>query len=368
MKKPIKILIDCHVFDEQYQGICSYIENLYNAIFKLNERDYQFYLVAHDIENLKIIFNQPEREHLFFIKYKFKNKLVRLGFELPKIIWEKKIDIAHFQYIVPPIKLCKYINTIHDLLFWEYPSYFSKKYRWSKYLLFKYSAFLSDHIFTVSEFSKRSIQHNFKISECNISVNPNIINPIYFETYSKQESVQYIDTKYGHRDYWLYVSRIEKRKNHDLLIDYFKKKNLNKKLLFIGRNEWKSDLWNQNVNKSNTNIHHIENISIQDLIHFYRVSNLFLYPSYFEGFGIPPLEAAASCIPTVCSDTSAMSDFDFLHKTTFNPFEIDQLDLAIKIALNQSTEELKEIKQSIEKKYTSMFIATEFLDNLKVNV
>ena len=70
---------------------------------------------------------------------RFKNRIIRLLFEYPIIILNKRIHLAHFQYIVPPIKFCKYVNTIHDILFCDNTGFFPWKYRVKNFTFLKMS-------------------------------------------------------------------------------------------------------------------------------------------------------------------------------------------------------------------------------------
>src|SRR5690606_19193535 len=84
------------------------------------------------------------------IKFHSKSSYLRLGVELPYIIKSKNIELAHFQYIVPPIKYCKYLVTTHDILFCDFPHDFSSFYKKKNSFLFKRSIMKSDIITTVS--------------------------------------------------------------------------------------------------------------------------------------------------------------------------------------------------------------------------
>jgi hypothetical protein len=96
----IKIFVDCHVFDNGFQGTRTYIQGLYQELAK--DENILFYFAANDIENLESVFGA--KKNIKFLKYTFKNKFLRLLLNIPYLIIRNKIDFAHFQYIVPPIK------------------------------------------------------------------------------------------------------------------------------------------------------------------------------------------------------------------------------------------------------------------------
>ena len=212
MKK--KILIDCHKFDDKFEGIRTFIKGVYLVFGEIN-KEYDIYLVASDIENLKEEFK--DLHGAYFIKLRFTNNIMRLLFEMPYIIYKFKIDYAHFQYVVPPIKLCKYIVTCHDILFNDYPQYFTLYYRYIKNFMYKYSIKRSEIVTTVSNYSKVSIERIFKIKKDRIIVTPNAISEDFRQKIDKEISIEYINLKYGIKNYLIYVSRIEPRKNHQNL-------------------------------------------------------------------------------------------------------------------------------------------------------
>ena len=213
--KPIKIFVDCHVFDYGFQGTRTYIQGLYLELLK--DKSKSFYFAAGNISNLKTIFGEADNIH--YLEYTSKNKYYRLLIDIPRLIRKNKIDFAHFQYIIPPIKYCKYINTIHDVLFLDFPQYFPLSYRLKNKFLFKWSAKKSDIVLTVSSFSKNQIEKHFKINT--IAITPNAVDPVYFEQYDKTAIKYKVKDKYNVDKYWIYISRWEPRKNHHTILEVF---------------------------------------------------------------------------------------------------------------------------------------------------
>src|SRR5688572_25067756 len=128
---PVKLFVDAHVFDKEYQGTRTYIKELY-TILSENPK-LQIYMGAYDIENLKN--NFPPAANIIYIKYNTRSAFSRLLYSIPSLLAKYGIEYAHFQYILPPVKKCRYIVTIHDVIFNEYPGEFSFPYRVSKKLL-----------------------------------------------------------------------------------------------------------------------------------------------------------------------------------------------------------------------------------------
>ena len=231
--KRIKLLVDAHVFDKGFQGTTSFIEGVYQELVK--KENLEIYLAAYDIENLKQYFSDPRFQ---FIPLKSKNRYQRLLFEFPSIIKRHQIDYAHFQYIVPPIKHCRYIVTIHDLLFKDFPENFSPAYRLQKDFLFKGAVRKADILTTVSNYSASSLERHYKVAREKILITPNAVPSLFFRHVDKAQSRSMIWDEHKITNFILYVARIEPRKNHELLIRAFRdlqwyQKDLH--LVFIGQ-------------------------------------------------------------------------------------------------------------------------------------
>jgi glycosyltransferase involved in cell wall biosynthesis len=348
MNNPINIFVDCHIFDKNYQGTTTYIKGIYQEY--IHDKNKHFFLAASNIENLKKVFgNQP---NVTYLQLKSKNKFVRLLFEIPKILKVNKIDYAHFQYIAPPIKKCKYIVTIHDVLFLEYPQYFPYLYKIKNKFLFYWSAKHADIVCTVSEFSKQKIKHYFNV---NSIITPNAVDPVFYEKYDKKIVQEQVKNQFKIENYWIFVSRWEPRKNHLNLVkvfvenEYYKEYNL----LFIGDKDIPNKLYDDYFDCLPAEVQSkiiIKNkVNFHDLLLLLRGATLSVYPSFAEGFGIPPLESIAAQIPTVCSNTTAMADFDFLAGATFDPKNLSEMNQIIHITLN--TEFDISLVEKVKQKY-----------------
>lgn len=324
----IRIFADLHVFDYEFQGTRTFLREIY--LLMAEREDIELFLAANDVENLQRIF--PQRANIHFIAYRYHSSLIRLAWELPMLLKKHAIDYAHFQYICPLVKNCRFIVTLHDVIFSEYPDEFSIGYRIMKKFLYKRSAHMADIITTVSEYSKRSIRSFLGVPpEMPIHVVPNGVGPAFFAPYDRQRSRDYISAKYGVKKHILYVSRIEPRKNHAFLLQAYLQLELYRKgyhLVMLGKQSLRvpqlDDLLNSLPPDVRKFIFMDDRVGDADLIEFYRSAEVFVYPSRAEGFGIPPLEAAALRIPVICSNASAMEQFTF-----FGEYHIDPLDMAL---------------------------------------
>lgn len=367
MNREIRIFVDCHVFDGGFQGTRSYIKGLYTELVKDSSK--HFFLAAHDTGKLKEEFG--ERPNITFVKYRSQNKIFRLLIETPRLIKTHRIHFAHFQYRVPPIKFCKYIVTTHDVLFEDFPQYFPRMNRYSSLLTYKYSARMSEIVLTVSEYSKQEIAQYLGVK--NAVITPNGIEEIFFEDFNKEAVRKQVEQEFGIGPYIIYISRREPRKNQHLLMKYFVDLKLYEQmhLVLIGHETFKNaelesfyDSLNLSVRKK---IVLIDYVGFDKMLMLLRGAKASVYPSIAEGFGIPPLEAVAAKIPTICSNQTAMADFDFFGDDFFNPFdesEFKQKLLRVATQMNEE-DELNHRRQVVRDRYNWQNAAAIFNEQIK---
>lgn len=367
--KKIKIFVDCHVFDGGFQGTRTYIQGIYKEFIK--DKNYEFYFAASNTENLRNIFGLYE--NVFFIKYSYKNKFLRLLIDIPKILRKEKIDYAHFQYIVPPFKKAKYIVTTHDVLFIDFPVYFSFLNRLKNTFLYKCAIKMADIKLTVSHYSKQKIEKHFNTDEFKIT--PNAIDLVFFEEYDKKEIIRKIEEKYALKNYIIYVSRWEPRKNHELILKAYIDLKLYESynLLFIGDTTAENKIYNDIFNRISDNeikskILCLQKLDFESMIMLLRGAKVSVYPSFAEGFGIPPLESVAAKVPTISSNQTAMSDFDFMADFLFNPHNYDEFKIKIKTIINTDQDEnkLNSLSNCVKNNYnwfSSMSVLKECIQN-----
>lgn len=356
-EKLIRIFVDAHVFDSEFQGTRTFIKEIYLLLAK--KPGLLIFLAATDIENLKLEF--PDHTNIRFVKIKSGGSARRLLLELPALHRRLNIDIAHYQYVAPPVKNTRYLITTHDVIFNDYPDEFSWVYRVSRNLLFGFSAKQADILTTVSEYSKKAIGSHLSIGKQTIHVIPNGVHPRFFEDYDQEKSRNYIVEKFGVSRYLLYVSRFEPRKNHILLLQTFLDLKLAEKghcLVLLGHKSLQvtnfQTMYDSLSPEIKSRIFISSEVTNSDLLEFYRGASVFVYPSKAEGFGIPPLEAAALKIPVLCSNTSAMKEFTFFGENHFDPNNVGQFKSRLKEVTEKGVEELtlKQISGIIAEKYS----------------
>jgi glycosyltransferase involved in cell wall biosynthesis len=324
----IKIFVDAHVFDGGYQGTRTFIRELYAELCR--HSDLEIFLAAADTHNLQQHF--PQAANITLLRYRSRNPVTRLLLEIPALIRCYGIHYAHFQYIAPPLKNCRFIITTHDVLFQEYPREFPLPYRLIRKWLYRLSAARADLLTTVSPYSRRSIERFLGIESGAIHIIPNGVHPQYFQPHDKEAARAYVADRYGIQNFILLTGRIEPRKNHAALLRAFAELKLHTKgysLVFVGHKSLPvpelDHLLYRLPPEVKDQLYFFSALPQDDLLQFYRAATLFVYPSKGEGFGIPPLEAAATGTPVICSNTTAMSAYSFFGESHLDPLDYGAL-------------------------------------------
>ena len=229
------------------------------------------------------------------------------------------------------------IVTLHDIAFEIYPQSFSKSFLLVYKFLIPRIVKSCKHVITVSEFSKNEICSNYKIDRGSVSIIPNAVNDIFHHIHENNENKS---------KYFLAVSSLNIRKNFFSVLKAFKIFNEKRKdynLFVIGDVNSKSfskiDLSEYLTMSS---IHFLGRVSDDELIKYYSNAVGFLYPSLYEGFGIPPLEAQKCECPVLCSDIPVLNEVCKDSVVYCNPLDI--FDIANKMELLINKQEDLRIK------------------------
>lgn len=265
-------------------------------------------------------------------------------FSLPFYFINKKKYLLINLSGLGPLLLKKQIFTVHDMSYWRHPEWFSKKYYYFYKILQPFLARRALHILTISEFSKKEILDCFKISESKISV-------IYCAASQNNVEKGGQDESKGHSDYILAVSSIEPRKNFQRLLTAFNQIDTNIKLLIIGES---NNTFRQIKLDTSDRVVFLGRVSDEELKSYYSKALLFVYPSVYEGFGLPPLEALVMGCPSVVSDIEVFHEVFGNSVGYFNPYEVDDIAKCINHVINlpEYRKQLIDHSSSVINKYT----------------
>ena len=239
-------------------------------------------------------------------------------FALPMDLRREGAELFHApHYVLPPLTPCRAVVTIHDCIHLRFPQYLPSRlgYAYARGQMWA-ATHQAARIITVSEASKRDILRYCRVPESRIDVIYNAIDDRFWQEPTADE-VMRVRERYRLNDpFVLYAGNIKPHKNLERLIDAFHLMRQsgahlgNVQLLIIGDEISKYASLRRAVHrhKLHKHVRFFGFVSDQTLAALYRLADVFVFPSLYEGFGLPPLEAMASGCPVITSNVSSLPE------------------------------------------------------------
>lgn len=253
---------------------------------------------------------------------------------------KERIDIFHGLSNELPLNIheshIKSIVTIHDLIFLRYPQYYQSIDRKIYTYKFRKACENADKIIAISECTKRDIIEFFGIPDDKIEVVYQGCDPI-FEYSASNEKKEEVRSKYQlPAKYILNVGSIEDRKNALLIVQSLPQLPQDIDLVIVGRHTPYTEKIKEFASEHNltSRVHIIHNVPFGDLPAIYQLAEVFAYPSYFEGFGIPIIEALHSKIPVIAATGSCLEEAGGPDSIYINPDSVNEASRALKELLS----------------------------------
>jgi glycosyltransferase involved in cell wall biosynthesis len=353
-------------------GLGNYSRDLVRGILEqAKENDYFLYTTGGEIDlKTKFLKDHPNAEIVYpsglYKKMKSYWRSVKLERELIKNGVEVYHGLSHEIPRKNKLSKIKYVVTIHDLIFLRFPENYNRIDRKIYKKKVEYACKTADKIIAISEQTKRDLMEVLNVPENKIEV-------IYqscatsFHHISDYRYRDLIKNKYNlPENYILYVGTIEKRKNLATLIEAIGKSNTKLPLVAVGKQTDYTKEVMAMVDKYNlgNQVALLQNVSFLDLPSIYQSANLFVYPSFFEGFGIPVLEALYSKTPVIAAIGSCLEEAGGPNSIYIDPKNSDELASAIdRVIENPELQlEMKEKGFEYAQNFTSENQAKEVLE------
>lgn len=231
------------------------------------------------------------------------------------------------------------VITFHDLSFVHHPDFFLGRQRFWHWLQnCRKQALRAEKIIAVSEFTKQDLVDFFGIKEEKIKVVYSGVDPIFKKLLPHDSGLAEFKKRHGFNQlYMLYLGTVEPRKNVLSIIKVFnalKEKNAFFKdweLVLAGNLGWlyKDVLKEAAKSRHSSQIRFLGGVSSADRLYLYNAAQVFLYPSFFEGFGFPPLEAQACGVPVVASNRTSLPEILKESAVLVDPWKLDEIYQAI---------------------------------------
>ncbi|MEH2206046.1 MAG: glycosyltransferase family 1 protein [Nostoc sp.] len=323
----LKIVVDATPVDSKPSGVGFYVANLICALDVL-QKDENFQLGVVYQPGLKNwlqgdfsfpkLFKHSSQQYVLPLPVRISDLLLALEFKPSLSYFEKYFgfpDILHgTNYSVYPCKNSLKVMNIYDLTFIRYPHYIDSVVKTYSEKV-KRCLQWTDLVLTISESSKKDIIEYLQVDPKKVYVTP--LASRYYPNYLSEEIAQELEKKASYdfsKPYLLFVSTIEPRKNINTIITAFnflkEKYKIEHQLILIGKKGWNyKPIFAAIENSPWANqIHHLNYLSNELVALFYSKADVFVYPSHYEGFGLPVLEAMTLGAPVIGSNTSSIPE------------------------------------------------------------
>lgn len=320
-------------------GIGTYVTNLVRGLSRL-DHDHEYRLICNPADEG---FVQSLGKNFQAVPDVAGNYSVREQFAIPLDLWRAKVDLFHApHYVLPPLVPNKCVVTIHDCIHLRFPQYLPNRiaHLYAQYFMAS-AAKKAKRILTVSDASKRDIIHFLRTPADKIDV---VYNGFDERLTATSEDVARVRDRFQlDAPFVLYAGNIKPHKNVDRLIEAFAKLRArglgHVNLLIIGDEISKYSGLRRLVHRHQIRqqVRFLGFVSTDTLAALYRLASAFVFPSLYEGFGLPPLEAMASGTPVITSNTSSLPEVVGDAALLIDPLNADEIaDAMVRVLTDAS--------------------------------
>jgi glycosyltransferase involved in cell wall biosynthesis len=287
----IDVVLDADVLGRQRTGDESYVAALLSELARL---DHGLRLAA--------VTRHPELvpEGVEPVRLDAGSQVLRMSVRLPRLLRRLGPRLAHFQHVVPPGCPRPAVVTIHDLSFERHPELMSRRDRFVFRTMVPRSVRRADRVLAVSEQTRRDLVEHYRISDEKISVTPNGVDPIFSPEGARSDGAPYA----------LFVGTLQPRKDPLAALEALALVPGELRLVLVGPDkgsggEARRTAARLGLNGRVTFTGHVEK---QQLAELYRGAACLVFPSRYEGFGLPVVEAMASGTPVVAAASGSVPE------------------------------------------------------------
>jgi glycosyltransferase involved in cell wall biosynthesis len=331
---PLRIAIDAHSVGTGLAGNESYITNLIEALAEIDNTNRYTLYVTRDEAVERFRNRWPHVSVRLTLPH---TPVVRIPVTLSAELRRRPVDLLHVQYTAPPFAPCPVVATIHDLSFEHLPETFKRRSRVQLRLTVRRTARTATRILVPSEYTRRDIIETYAVATERVDVTP-LAAPAHFAPVRDERELRRVRELYRiEGDYILTVGSIQPRKNLARLVNAYsllrraRSQAKLPKLVLVGNRAW---LYGETLRVIKEQ--GIEALTVltgyvpeTDLPALYSGALCFVYPSYFEGFGLPPLEAMQCGAPVIVGNKTSLPEVVGDAGLLVDPFDVEALAQAL---------------------------------------
>ena len=332
------IAIDAHSVGTGLAGNETYITNLVEALAEIDTVNcYTVYVTKREAVE-RFSHRWP---HVTVRRTLPHTPLIRIPLTLFAELRLRPVDLLHVQFTTP-LAPCPVVATIHDISFEHLPHTFKRRSRMQLHLTVRWTARVASHVVTPSEHARRDIIETYGISPDKISATP-LAAPPHFAPVTDESEIRRVRSLYSiDGDYILSVGSIQPRKNLTRLIAAYAALRRTRpqaklpRLVLVGKRAWLFEETLRTIEEQGiaSDVIFTGYVPESDLPGLYTGALCFVYPSYFEGFGLPPLEAMQCGTPVITGDRTSLPEVVGDAGLMVDPFETSALTSAIALMID----------------------------------
>lgn len=310
----MRIGIDATALPPQPVGAGNYIIQLIRSLAGM-EAVHEFIIFAQPIG--QDLIDLPDKNAVEWVIVDERSSGSRLIWEqlfLPNLVHKAGLNLLHSLHYTRPVRLpCKSVVTFHDMTIFLYPELHTLARRLYFPRMMKFSAGRADELITVSDSTRDDLIRILNIDPLKVTTTHLGVNPGY-KIIDDGDKKKRISEKYSlPENFILYVGLVEPRKNLPVLIESYRRlieNELDYELVIVGRYGWMYEEVLEQVRQLNLEhtVRFLGYVPQEDLPLVYNLASLFVYPTIYEGFGLPALEAMACGVPVITSDVSSLPE------------------------------------------------------------
>jgi len=331
------IAIDAHSVGTQLGGNVTYITSLIEALAEIDKSNqYTLYVTMPEA-----VERYTGRWDNFNVRRTLPHTpLIRIPITLALELRRRPVDLLFVQYTAPLFAPCKVVTTIHDISYEHLPETFNRRSRFQMKLTIRHTARHADHVIASSEYSRQDVIDMYQLRPEKVTAIP-LAAPASYKPVTDQSRLNLIREKYSIKgDFILGVGSIHPRKNLSRLISAYaalvKRRDDVPALILVGKKGWLSDeTFNaKELSGLGDRVRFTGFVPDEDLPPLYSAAKIFVYPSFFEGFGLPPLEAMQCGTPVITGNRTSLPEVVGDAGLQVDPFQIDAIADAIEKVLS----------------------------------
>ena len=371
----MKIAIDLTSLADNFSGIERYAMCITKELIELDEKKEHKYILLFKRKIHPEFMKYQKQKNVEMRVYKGENKLIFNQLILPFHLYGIRADVFLFLAFQSPLLFWRkgIYNTIHDLTCWDCPETMKKHMEWYFKLSIRNALNLSKKIIVNSKFTRDRILDKFHYDKRRITVAYCGISDVFMDYVKQQPCAEdadvaekeiqirerSLDVRHKYHlpeQYLLCLATLEPRKNLPFLVEAYvellEEGSVNVPLVLAGRKGWKMDEFlDQIENEYRRKIIVTGFIGEADLPYVYHMADCFIFPSVYEGFGMPPLEAMTVGTMTISSDAASLPEVLGRAASYFRLGDKEELKEKIRQGIRQQCDDVtvEEIHKRVEK-------------------